>query len=164
SEAQVFLDRADAQMDYTRLIQATIDVYSGRPQQAIQTAKQLHPIMRGIRLLELRTLAVLAAAQSQSGEQHGGIRTPRQDVKTTKQLHPIMRGFRLLELRRLAVLAAAQFQSGDQPGVIQTLHQAVRTPQGISPFEARFFSPETRRLAATHIKTWPQNTDESSIF
>src|SRR5690625_3837188 len=119
SEAQVFLDRADAQMDYTRLIQATIDVYSGRPQQAIQTAKQLHPIMRG---------------------------------------------FRLLELRRLAVLAAAQFQSGDQPGVIQTLHQAVRTPQGISPFEARFFSPETRRLAATHIKTRPQNTDESSIF
>src|SRR5699024_11268504 len=99
--------------------QATIDVYSGRPQQAIQTAKQLHPIMRG---------------------------------------------FRLLELRRLAVLAAAQFQSGDQPGVIQTLHQDVRTPQGISPFEARFFSPETRRLAATHIKTWPQNTDESSLF
>src|SRR5699024_9908498 len=56
------------------------------------------------------------------------------------------------------------FQSGDQPGVIQTLHQAARTPQGISPFEARSSSPETRRLAATHIKTRPQNTDESSIF
>src|SRR5699024_12692767 len=47
SEAQVFLDRGGAQMDYTRLIQATIDVYSGRPQQAIQAAKQLNTTMSG---------------------------------------------------------------------------------------------------------------------
>jgi len=119
SDAQTLLDRADAQVHYTRLVQAAADVYSGRPQQAIHT---------------------------------------------TEQLRPAMRGFRLLELRRLAVLAAAQFQSGDQPGVINTLHQAAKAPQGISFFEAKFFSPEVRQLGIEHIKTWPQNTEESSIF
>lgn len=66
--AQEFLDRADQSFLYTQLLQAAAHVYAGRTQQAIQDVTRLRANTRGFRLLEIRRLAILAAAQYQSNE------------------------------------------------------------------------------------------------
>src|SRR5690625_342755 len=68
TEAQTFLDRADQNFSYTQLIQSAAHIYAGRPQQAIQDVTRLRPETRGFRLMEVRRLAILAAAQYQSNE------------------------------------------------------------------------------------------------
>lgn len=65
-ETQKFLDRADPRLSYTRLLVAAGHIYAGRTQQALQLANRLRCDTRGFRLLEIRRLSILAAAQYQS--------------------------------------------------------------------------------------------------
>lgn len=66
TESQKFMDRADPRLCYTRLLEAAAHIYAGRTQQALQQATRLKPETRGFRLLEIRRLSILAAAQYQS--------------------------------------------------------------------------------------------------
>lgn len=68
TEAQEFLDRADSSFLYTQLIDAAASIYAGRTQHAIQQASRLRTETRGFRLLEIRRLSILAAAQYQADE------------------------------------------------------------------------------------------------
>lgn len=66
AEAQRFLDRADPRLPYTHLVEAAGHAYAGRTQQALQQAAHLKHDTRGYRLLEIRRLSILAAAQYQA--------------------------------------------------------------------------------------------------
>ena len=68
TETQAFLDRADQQLPYTQLFQAAAHIYAGRTQQAIQEVSRLRTETRGFRLMEVRRLAILAAAQYQADD------------------------------------------------------------------------------------------------
>lgn len=64
--AQAFLSRSDPKLPYTRLIETAGHIYAGRTQQALHQATRLKNETRGFRLLEIRRLSLLAAAQYQS--------------------------------------------------------------------------------------------------
>lgn len=66
ADAQAFLSRADPKLPYTRLIETAGHIYAGRTQQALNQATRLKNETRGFRLLEIRRLSLLAAAQYQS--------------------------------------------------------------------------------------------------
>lgn len=66
ADAQAFLCRADPKLPYTRLIETAGHIYAGRTQQALNQATRLKNETRGFRLLEIRRLSLLAAAQYQS--------------------------------------------------------------------------------------------------
>lgn len=66
ADTQTYLRRADPRLPYTRLIEAAGNVYAGRTQQALHQATRLKNETRGFRLLEIRRLSILAAAQYQS--------------------------------------------------------------------------------------------------
>lgn len=66
ANAQAFLSRADPKLAYTRLIETAGHIYAGRTQQALNQAARLKNETRGFRLLEIRRLSLLAAAQYQS--------------------------------------------------------------------------------------------------
>ncbi len=102
AEAQELLDRADPQVHYTQLIQAAADVYSARPRQALRAAEQLHGPMRGFRLLELRRLAVLAAAQYHSADRAAALKTLQLAAKIPQGLLPVEAKFFSPETRTLA--------------------------------------------------------------
>ena len=68
TETQAFLDRTDQQLPYSQLFQAAAHIYAGRTQQAIQDVSRLRTETRGFRLMEVRRLSILAAAQYQSDE------------------------------------------------------------------------------------------------
>lgn len=85
-EAQEFLDRADQNFPYTQLLQAAAHVYAGRTQEAIQDVTRLRAETRGFRLLEIRRLAILAAAQYQSYEESDCIETLSRAVEVPRGL------------------------------------------------------------------------------
>lgn len=87
AEAQEFLDRADQNFPYTQLLQAAAHVYAGRTQQAIQDATRLRKDTRGFRLLEIRRLAILAAAQYQSYEEPDCLETLARAVEVPRGLN-----------------------------------------------------------------------------
>lgn len=121
SEAQAFLDRADSRISYTQLIQAAADVYSGRTQQALESASQLRSATRGFRILELRRLAVLAAAQYQAEDQAGALETLQQAAKMPQGLLPIEARFFSPETRNLAAKHIASWpSSAAEPSVFLT--------------------------------------------
>lgn len=62
SEAQELLSRADPHIPYTQLIEAASYLYAGRPKEALVRANQLRSQTTGLRLLEVRRLAIVAAA------------------------------------------------------------------------------------------------------
>lgn len=62
SDAEQFLDRADPKFSYTKLVKAAGDIYAGRPQQALQKLERLRSETQGLRLLELRRIALEASA------------------------------------------------------------------------------------------------------
>ncbi len=66
ADAQTYLHRADPMLPYTQLIEAAGHIYAGRTQQALHQAIRLKNETRGFRLLEIRRLSILAAAQYQS--------------------------------------------------------------------------------------------------
>lgn len=74
-EAQDQLARADHRVPYTRLIEAEVDLYSGRPSKAMNTANALKDDARGLRLFDLKRLAVLASAQIQLDDIKGAVST-----------------------------------------------------------------------------------------
>lgn len=75
ADAQAFLERADQNLPYTRLFQAAAHVYAGRTQQAIQDLTRLRPETLGFRLMEIRRLSILSAAQYQADDESGCIET-----------------------------------------------------------------------------------------
>ncbi|GAA2045532.1 hypothetical protein GCM10009720_28010 [Yaniella flava] len=62
TEAQELLGQADPDIVYTQLIEAASHLYGGRPKEALSRATQLRSRTAGLRLLEVRRLAVIAAA------------------------------------------------------------------------------------------------------
>jgi len=66
ADAQAFLSRSDPKLPYTRLVETAGHIYAGRTQQALHQAIRLKNETRGFRLLEIRRLSLLAAAQYQS--------------------------------------------------------------------------------------------------
>lgn len=62
TEAQEHIERADPEISYTQLIEAASHLYAGRPKEALQCATQLRAQTSGLRLLEVRRLAIIAAA------------------------------------------------------------------------------------------------------
>lgn len=88
-EAQSFIDRADPQLSYTRLFQAAAHVYAGRTQQAIQEVSRLRAGTRGFRLMEVRRLAILAAAQYQADEDEDCIATLKRAAEIPRGLGPL---------------------------------------------------------------------------
>lgn len=88
TEAQGFLDRADQSLAFTRLFQAAANIHVGRTQQAIQQVSRLRVDTRGFRLMEVRRLAILAAAQYQSDEHEGCIATLKRAAQMPRGLTP----------------------------------------------------------------------------
>lgn len=67
SEAQEFISQADPDILYTQLISAASHLYAGRPKEALSRANQLYSKTAGLRLLDIRRLAIVAAANYASG-------------------------------------------------------------------------------------------------
>lgn len=88
-EAQAFIDRADPALAYTKLFQAAAHVYAGRTQQAIQDVSRLRPKTRGFRLMEVRRLAILAAAQYQANETDDCLSTLARAAEIPRGLEPL---------------------------------------------------------------------------
>jgi ATP/maltotriose-dependent transcriptional regulator MalT len=88
AEAQELLDRADQSFPYTQLLQAAAHVYAGRTQQALQEVTRLRANTRGFRLLEIRRLAILAAAQYQSNEVEDCLDTLQRATEVPRGLSP----------------------------------------------------------------------------
>lgn len=86
TEAQEFLDRADQTLPYTQLFQAAANIYAGRTQRAIQQVSRLRTETRGFRLMEVRRLSLLAAAQYQSDEQEECIDTLKRAAELPRGL------------------------------------------------------------------------------
>lgn len=68
TEAQEHIGRADPEIPYTQLIEAAAHLYAGRPKEALHCATQLRDQTSGLRLLEIRRLAIVAAANYASDD------------------------------------------------------------------------------------------------
>ena len=88
AEAQEFLERADQSLPYTQLFQAAAHIYAGRIQQAIHLVSRLRTATRGFRLMEVRRLSILAAAQYQSDEIQECIDTLKRAAELPRGLTP----------------------------------------------------------------------------
>lgn len=77
-QAQALLQRADSSMDITRLYSAAADLYAGRPRRAMKVVEGLCESSPGLRLLNLRCLAISAAALQQLGDDQGALATVRE--------------------------------------------------------------------------------------
>lgn len=86
NEAQQLLNRADPQLAYTRLFQAAERLYAGRPGQALELAHRLRPETRGMRLMELRRLSVISAAQHLTGDIVACLETLKQALSQSRGL------------------------------------------------------------------------------
>lgn len=132
AEAQAFIDRADQSFPYTQLIQATVHVYSGRPQQAIQEVTRLRPKTRGFRLMEVRRLAILAAAQYQSNSDQDCVDTLSRAAELPGRLTPQEIHLFSPETRELAAKKVTGWPDDDHhPSVFLTgLPRPVRKTDG----------------------------------
>src|SRR5699024_7317650 len=88
SEAQALLERADPNLAYTQLFQAAAHIYAGRTQQAIHQTSRLRHDTRGFRLLEIRRLSFLAAAQYQAEDTQECIETLKRAAQWPRGLDP----------------------------------------------------------------------------
>lgn len=86
TEAHDFLERADQSLPYTQLFQAASNIYAGRTQQAIQQVSRLRTDTRGFRMMEVRRLSILAAAQYQSDENEECIDTLKRAAELPRGL------------------------------------------------------------------------------
>lgn len=75
SEALKLLERTDQRLTYTKLVKIATDLYVGRVRQAKEQAYGLRKETRGFRLMEIRRLAILSAAQYMDGDLDGCIQT-----------------------------------------------------------------------------------------
>lgn len=103
SEARTFLARADPRLSYTQLFKAAGDVYAGRTQQALRNTSRLRHETRGFRSLELRRLAILAAALYQSENDEAAIAILQKAAELPRGLSPIEIQLFSPETRELAV-------------------------------------------------------------
>ena len=75
SEALKHLKRADQSLTYTKLVRAAANLYAGRTKQSLEQAHTLRKETRGFRLMEIRRLSILSAAQYMAGDTKGSIQT-----------------------------------------------------------------------------------------
>lgn len=116
TETQKFLDRADPRLPYTRLLEAAAHIYAGRTQQALQQAERLKCETRGFRLLEIRRLSILAAAQYQSDNIDDCIETLVKAADIPRGLAPTEIELFSPETRELAVQQISEWPT-DTGGV-----------------------------------------------
>lgn len=102
SEAQALLERADPNLTYSQLLQAAAHIYAGRTQQAIHLTSRLRHDTRGFRLLEIRRLSILAAAQYQAEDTKECIETLTRAAQLPRGLDPTEATLFSPETRELA--------------------------------------------------------------
>lgn len=102
AEAQELIDRADPDMLYTQLIEAASHLYAGRPKEALSRATRLRSKTVGLRLVELRRLAIVAAANYMNGDKHDSLKTLEQAAKVPRGLSAFEVQLFSPETRRLA--------------------------------------------------------------
>ena len=88
AEAQDHLTRADQRLTYTKVVTAAANVTAGRLTRALEQAYDLRKETRGFRLLEIRRLSVVAAAQYLSGDNHGCTETLSRATALPRGLTP----------------------------------------------------------------------------
>lgn len=113
TEAQAFLDRADQRLAYTQLFQAAAHIYAGRAQEAIQDATRLRSKIRGFRLMEVRRLSILAAAQYQTDEIPDCIETLKRAAGLPRGLTPLEVHLFSPETRELAAARVPNWPEDD---------------------------------------------------
>ena len=68
SEARSLLERADGTLAITRIVGGVLDLVAGRPRDALQRMAGVHEHTRGLRLLEVWRLSVIAGGHLSLGE------------------------------------------------------------------------------------------------
>src|SRR5690625_3038376 len=121
SEAQELLERADPNLPYTQLLQAASHIYAGRTQQAIQQASRLRHDTRGFRLLEIRRLSILAAAQYQAEDTQACSETLKRAAQLPRGLKPAEATLFSPETRELAASQVPSWPTDEgQPSSLLT--------------------------------------------
>lgn len=92
AEAQELIGQADPEVPYTQLIDAAAHLYAGRPKEALLSVTQLRSETSGLRLLEVRRLAIVAAANYASEN------TP-DSLKALEQAASLQRGLSSREVQ-----------------------------------------------------------------
>ena len=88
SEAVRLLERADHSLTYTKLASAAADLHVGRLHHALDQVMGLQYATRGFRLLEIRRLSVLAAAQYMLGHTDESIAALKRAAEMPRGLTP----------------------------------------------------------------------------
>src|SRR5690625_5154269 len=121
TEAQAFLDRADQRLAYTQLFQAAAHIYSGHAQEAIREATRLRSRIRGFRLMEVRRLSILAAAQYQTDQISDCLETLQRAAELPRGLTPLEVHLFSPETRELAAERVPAWPEDDNgPSVFLT--------------------------------------------
>lgn len=113
TEAQELLGQADQDIVYTRLIQAASHLYGGRPKEALSHATQLRSQTAGLRLLELRRLAIVAAANYATDNVRDSLNALEQAAKFPRGLTEFEIRIFSPETRRLATQHIKQWPQED---------------------------------------------------
>lgn len=176
TEAQEYLDRADQQLTYTQLFQAAANVYAARTQLAIQQISRLRTDTRGFRLMEVRRLSILAAAQYQSDENADCIDTLKRAAELPRGLTPTEVQLFSPETRELAMKHVPDWPVDDhgpsafltglpKPGLaltdreVEIIGYLARGDTRAQMAEAMFISVNTLK---THLKSIYRKLDVSS--
>lgn len=101
AEAQLLLLRADPDVTYTRVIAAAAHLYAGRPMQAVRKATSLREASSGLRLVDLRRLAVIAAGYYLAGDIQGCIAGLKQAARFPRGLTDVERRQFCSQVRRI---------------------------------------------------------------
>lgn len=109
AEAQELIGQADPDIPYTQLIEAASHLYAGRPKEALLCATQLRSETAGLRLLEIRRLAIVAAANYASEDSADSLKALEQAATVPRGLSPHEIQFFSPETRRLAEQYIAQW-------------------------------------------------------
>lgn len=112
TEAQELIGQADPDIAYTQLIEATSHLYAGRPKEALLRATQLRAETSGLRLLEIRRLAIVAAANYASEDTADSLKALEQAARLPRGLS--RQEVRLFspETRRLAEQHVSEWPQG----------------------------------------------------
>lgn len=112
TEAQELISQADPDITYTQLIQAASHLYAGRPKEALLRAIQLRAETSGLRLLEIRRLAIVAAANYASQDTADSLKALEQAARQPRGISPHEARLFSPETRRLAEQHISEWPQG----------------------------------------------------
>ena len=113
TEAHELIGQADPNIVYTQLVEAASHLYGGRPKEALSRASQLRTQTAGLRLLEVRRLAVVAAANYASDNIRDSLNALEQAAKFPRGLARFEVQLFSPETRRLAKQHIQQWPQED---------------------------------------------------